>query len=312
MAGKRFQGDHGCCRDRADGSCALAMVGRLSEERVGELAEDIWTASTGRVVPARPSPDARSSRPGASAEAVYRRRRHQEREAWRPGWPRRAGIVAVAAGGVGLLTGLAVGAWLGWQLALLVALVTGWRLRFRPSAGTRVWRRQAVMQRATAGALGPLEQAGYLVLHDITLPGWPAGLDHLVVGSTGIWVLGSWQRGRLVLLRNRSSPWSACGATAGPLRELHWQATAIADTLAAGTSIPVRPLLCVHGGARPGTARSLQGLRVATPRQLADVVRQPPPPPPREIERGHRARSGGAPPGGLSAADPRKDPTHAS
>jgi hypothetical protein len=128
--------------------------------------------------------------------------------------------------------------------------------------------------------LRPLEQAGYLVLHDITLPGWPAGLDHLVVGSTGIWVLGSWQRGRLVLLRNRSSPWRGCGATAG---SLHWQATAIADTLAAGTSIPVRPLLCVHGGTRPRTARSDEGLRMATPRQLADVVRQPPPPPPREI-----------------------------
>jgi hypothetical protein len=28
------------------------MVGRLSEERVRELAEDIWTASSGRVVPA--------------------------------------------------------------------------------------------------------------------------------------------------------------------------------------------------------------------------------------------------------------------
>ena len=33
MAGKRFHGDHGCCRDRADGNCALAMVRRLSEER---------------------------------------------------------------------------------------------------------------------------------------------------------------------------------------------------------------------------------------------------------------------------------------
>jgi hypothetical protein len=176
MAGRRFQGDHGCCRDRADGSCALAMVGRLSGERVRDLAEDIWTASTGRVMPARPSPDPRSSRPGASAEAAYRRRRQQEREAWRPGC-------------------------------------------------------------ATAGALGPLEQAGYLVLHDITLPGWPAGLDHLVVGSTGIWALGSWQRGRLVLPRNRSSRWPACGATAGPLRELHWQAAAIADALATGDSI---------------------------------------------------------------------------
>jgi hypothetical protein len=33
MAGKPLQGDHGCCRDRAHGSCALAMVRRLTEER---------------------------------------------------------------------------------------------------------------------------------------------------------------------------------------------------------------------------------------------------------------------------------------
>jgi hypothetical protein len=33
MAGKRLQGGHGCRRDRADGSRALAMVRRLSEER---------------------------------------------------------------------------------------------------------------------------------------------------------------------------------------------------------------------------------------------------------------------------------------
>ena len=96
MAAKRFQGDHARCRDRADGSCTLAMVRRLSEERVRELAEDIWTASTGTVVPARRSPDPRSSRPGVSAETAYRRRRQQEREAWRPGWPQRARIVAGA------------------------------------------------------------------------------------------------------------------------------------------------------------------------------------------------------------------------
>lgn len=62
MAGRRFQGDHARCRDRADGSCAVAMVRRLSEERVRELAEDIWTASSGRVVPAHPIPDARPRR----------------------------------------------------------------------------------------------------------------------------------------------------------------------------------------------------------------------------------------------------------
>jgi hypothetical protein len=33
------------------------------------------------------------------------------------------------------------------------------------------------VQRRTAGVLGPLEQEGYLVLHDITLPGWPVNID---------------------------------------------------------------------------------------------------------------------------------------
>jgi len=232
------------------------MVGRLSEERVRELAEDIWTASTGTVVPARPSPDPHSSRPGASAEAAYRRSRQQEREAWRPGWPRRARIVAGAAGGAGLLTGLAVGAWLGWQLALLVALLTGWRLRFRPSAGTRVWRRQAVMQRRTADALEPLGQAGL-----------PGAARHHPAGVAGR-ASTTWWSARTA--SGSSGPGSAAGwysyatahrhglpAAPRPARWLHWQAAAIADTLAAGTSIPVRPLLCVHGGVRPGTARSL-------------------------------------------------------
>jgi hypothetical protein len=63
-------------------------------------------------------------------------------------------------------------------MALLAALVTGWRLRFRPSASASVWRRQAATQRRTAGSLRPLEREGQLVLHDVTLPGWSASLDH--------------------------------------------------------------------------------------------------------------------------------------
>jgi gas vesicle protein len=48
-----------------------------------------------------------------------------------------------AAAGVDLLVGLTVGAWLGSLMALVTALVAGWRLRFRPSASTSPWRRQA-------------------------------------------------------------------------------------------------------------------------------------------------------------------------
>ena len=156
-------------------SCVGLTVGRLSSERVAELAEEIWTASSGRVLPARPIQNPRSSRPGASAQAAYQRRRQQELRAWQDGWRWRVGAVVGAALG-GLLVGLTVGAWLAWPTALVAALVAGWQLRFRPSAIAAAWRRQAAAQRRTASALRTLEQRGDLVLHDVTLPGWPASL----------------------------------------------------------------------------------------------------------------------------------------
>ena len=89
---------------------------------------------------------------------------------------------------------MTVGAWLGWPAALLVAVLAWSRLRFRPSAEVGIWQQQAAMQRRTAGSLAPLADEGYLVLHDVTLPGVLDSLEHLVVGPSGVWVLQSWQR----------------------------------------------------------------------------------------------------------------------
>jgi hypothetical protein len=285
MAGKRYDGDRACCCNDTDATCAGLAVRRLSQDRVRELVEEIWTASTGRMVPARPMLDPRGSRPGASAQAAYRRHRQQEREVWRRGWLWRAAAVLATAVGGGLLIGSTVGAWLGLQMALLAALLTAWRLRFRPSASASVWRRQAAMQRRTARALRPLEREGYLVLHDVTLPGWPASLDHLVVGSTGVYAIGSWRRGRLALLRKSTSPWQGDGAMGGLVRGLRWEAAAIADALVSGDSILVRPLLCVHGGMRQAGRRSVESTPVATPQRLADVVREGAPLEPGDVQR---------------------------
>jgi hypothetical protein len=191
-------------------SCVGLTVGRLSSERVAELAEEIWTASTGRVLPARPIQDPRSSRPGASAQAAYQRR--------------------------------------------------------------------------TAGALRPLEQRGGLVLHDVTLPGWPAGLEHLVIGSTGVWVIQSWQHGQPPPRHTATSPWRARGATADALPKLRWQAAVFADTLASGVLLPVRPLLCVPVGWL-ADSRSVEDVTVATTRRLVDVIRQGPPLPASDVDR---------------------------
>jgi Nuclease-related domain len=284
MAGRHHEDDHACCCARADGSCAGLAVRRLNSERVRELAEEIWTASTGSVMPARPTLDPRAGRPGASALAAYQRRRQQELEAWRQGWWWRAGALAAATIGGGLLIGLTVGAWMGWPMALAAALATGWRLRFRPSTEASVWHRQAATQRRTADALQPLKREGHLVLHDVTLPGWSASLDHLVVGPTGVWVIRSWQRARLPWLPTRMSSWRARGTTAGPLPELRWQAGAIADILAAGSLIPVRTLLCIHGGTLPEAHRSGEPVQAATRRQLAEIVRHGSPLQPSDVE----------------------------
>jgi hypothetical protein len=225
MASKRHEGDRACRCDRDDAGCAALTVRRLSHERVRELAEEIWTASGSDELPLRrATSDPRGSHAGASAQAAYQRCRQQEREAWRHGMLWRVGAVAAAALAGGLLVGLTLGAWMGWQLAVLAALLVWWRLRPHPSARARVWRREAAMQRGTAEALEPLRQRGFLVLHDLTLPGWPASLDHLVVGSTGVWVIQSWRRPRFGRLRRASSPWAGGGGPAGQPPRLRWQA----------------------------------------------------------------------------------------
>jgi len=283
MTGKRREHGRACRCDQHDVSCVGLTVGRLSSERVAELAEEIWTASTGRVLPARPIQDPRSSRPGASAQAAYQRRRQQELRAWLHGWWWRVGAVVGAAAGIDLLVGLTVGAWLGSLMALVAALVAGWRLRFRPSASASAWRRQAAAQRRTASALQPLEQRGDLVLHDVTLPGWPASLEHLVIGSTGVWVIQAWHHSQPSQKHTATSLWQARGATADPLPKLRWQAAVFADTLASGVLLPVRPLLCVPSG-RLADSRSVEDVTVATTRRLVDVIRQGAPLPASDVE----------------------------
>jgi Nuclease-related domain len=274
MLGKRHDGEPACGCHLPEVNCAALSVRQLSQERVHELVEEIWAGSTGDPLPAGPMPDPRRSQPGASAQAAYRRRRQLDREAWRPRRAWRAGAACAAAVATRVLIGGSMDEWLAWRVALLVALLIGWRLRFRPSPTARVWRRQAAVQRRTAGKLVVLEQEGYLVLHDLTLPGWPASLDHLVIGPTGIWVIKSWPAGWLALLRGGSSLRRARGGSAGMLRGLRGEAAAVAEALAGDASISVRPLVCASKGIHAAARWSVQGIPVATPRRLADVVRR--------------------------------------
>ena len=264
MAYRRREHEPACRCDRADAGCAALAVQRLSRTRVQELAEEIWTVSNGTAVPDHPAIDPRGSQPGASAQAAYRRRRHGEREQWRDGWrSRRWWVVTGAVLGVGLLATPVLGPSVGWRLAVVAGLIVWWRLRFHPSASARFWRRQAVAQRRTAGALAQLEEAGWLILHDVAMPGWSASLDHLVVGPTGVWAIESWHHRWLPRPSKHRDP----------RPELSWKAQAVADSLA-GTGIPVRPLLCCHLGIRPPGRRLVQGIPLVVRRRLPDVLRR--------------------------------------
>ena len=78
-----------------------------------------------------------------------------------------------------------------------------------------------------------------------------------MVGPTGVWVVASCRRQRLL---------GGGGAVpAGILRGLRAQATGVAE-------VPVRSLLCLRG-ARLGTLATLKGTWLAGPRRLANLVR---------------------------------------
>jgi hypothetical protein len=114
--------------------------------------------------------------PGASAHAEHRRRRASERARWTLGLPWRAGAVLAAGVAAGLL-GAQVASDLAGLLAVVAAIGLGWRLRFRPCAATLAWRRGAAGERRTARLLGPLERQGWVVLHDLAVPGSRANVD---------------------------------------------------------------------------------------------------------------------------------------
>ena len=284
MAGKRHDQGRVCGCDRPDGSCAGLVVRRLSRDRVRELAEEIWAASSGLLLPVRADGDPRSSRPGASARAAYLRRREQERAVWRPGQAWRWWTGGGAALTVGLVVGATLGERLGWSAAVVAAVLAWSRLRCRPSPQAVLWRRQAALQRRTAGLLQPLEQEGYLVLHDLTLPGWPASLEHLVVGPTGVWVVESWRRRRLL---------PGGGAPPATLRGLRGQTGAVAEGLdgprpgpGPGAAVRARPLAGQHPviprrpDRGPTPARQARPLRATPSGRPAPAGHHPRPPTP--------------------------------
>jgi hypothetical protein len=214
-------------------------------------------------------------RPGASAHAQYRRRRAAEGARWIRTLPWR--VAAVLATGVtaGLLAAQLAPDSAG-LLAVAAAAGLGWRLRFRPSPDTLAWRRGAAGERRTARLLAPLERRGWVVLHDLAIPGSAANIDHVVIGPGGVLVVDSKQyRGRLHL-NQHGMVWHGRHLLVSALRKVLWQADQ-ADQVLGIADITVAAIVAVHGASVPWGLLQADGVTIVPARRLPDLLQALPP-----------------------------------
>jgi hypothetical protein len=214
-------------------------------------------------------------RPGASAQGEYRRRRAAERASWTHGLPWRAGAVLAVGVAAGLL-GAQLTSDLAGLLAVAAAAGVGWRLRFRPSADTRAWRRGATGERRTARLLAPLERHRWAVLHDLAVPGTQANIDHLVIGPGGVLVIDSKRyRGRLRLDRH-GMVWHGRRLLVSALRRVLWAADQ-ADEVLGVAEVQVVAVVAVHGASVPWGVLQADGVTIVPARRLPGLLQALPP-----------------------------------
>jgi Nuclease-related domain len=226
----------------------------------------------------RPGPRGGYGSPGRSALQTYR----QQRAAELAGWARTAGWPAAAALAAGVLADVAVQAAgldrLALPVGLAAALVVGWRLRFRVSRDTRAWRDGASGERATARLLRRLHRHGFVVFHDVGIPGTPANADHLLIGAPGVILVDSKRYTGHVSQGLDGRVWHNHYPMDHTLRSLRLETAAISAAL----GVRVRPVVCVHGaqvahgGLTAGDveilpARRLRGMLRNSPQQLGDA-----------------------------------------
>jgi hypothetical protein len=195
--------------------------------------------------------------PGRSALVAYRRRRAEELATWAHSLAWRAPLVATA-GALGQVLADQAGLPHAGLVGLALAGLVGWRLRFRPSEQARSWQRGAQGERRTARLLDRLTRDGYVVFHDLAVPGSPANVDHLVIGPTGVFLIDSKQWTGTVQQGADGLVWHNHYPLDRTLETVRWEAQVIGRLL--GTRITA--LLCVHGAQVHGGGLHAQGVAI--------------------------------------------------
>jgi hypothetical protein len=252
----------------ADLAALLAHLGHQQDEPAAPRAPAARPVVAVRV-------RASIGRPGASAQAQYRRQRTAAWAAWVRTLPWRAAAVLAAGVTTWLLAAQVVPS-RGGLTGLLAAAGLGWVLRFRPSSDALAWRRGAAGERRTARLLAPLERHGWAVLHDLAIPGSAANIDHLLIGPGGVVVIDSKQyRGRLHL-DPHGFLWHGRHLLVSTLRKVRWEADQ-ADEVLGIADITVAAMVAVHGASVPWGRLEVDGVTVAAARRVPGLLRALPP-----------------------------------
>jgi hypothetical protein len=205
--------------------------------------------------------------PGASALAVYRRLCAAELADWSPSLAWRLPLAGGAAITTTILTSPLPGV-ARLTASLVAAAVVGWRLRFRASAEASAWRKGARGERRTARRLRRLKRRGYVVFHDLAMPGSRANLDHLLIGPTGVFVIDSKQyTGRI-----QQSPDGHVWHNHYPMDDQLATVRAEARSVEAILGATVIPLLCVHGASVQWGGLHAQGVAIVPAGQLGAAL----------------------------------------
>jgi hypothetical protein len=250
-----------------------ALLAHLHHDHGQDLDDDPRWPAAPPVVAVRVR--ATVGRAGASAQAACRRRRAAEWAAWTRSLPWRAAVVLAAGGSIGLLAAQ-VAPRLAGAIGLTAAAGLALALRFRISPETSAWRRGAAGERRTARLLRRLEQRGWVVLHDLAVPGSAANIDHLVIGPGGVVVIDSKQyRGRLQLDPN-GLLWHGRHLLTMTLRAVRWEADQ-ADEVLGVADVQVASVVAVHGATVPWAGVTVDGVTVTPANRLLDVLQARPP-----------------------------------
>jgi len=140
-------------------------------------------------------------------------------------------------------------------------------------SSTKVWQQGAVGEVAVGNTLDALSSAEFEVLHDRRIPRSRANIDHIVVNSSGVWVIDTKR-----YLGKRPERYRKSGGYGlkvggrkrdalvdGVLRQVESVRGSLSD------KVPVRGLLCFVDADWPliGGSFEVQGIRVVWPKRLA-------------------------------------------